>query len=252
MVAVLLFSSAQELRGRETTNQEILFVNKLACFSKLGSGVNSVFYLFGAALLSSVLLFSAERAFAAEERWITDRGEFTMRSGTSTSNKIVRMVKSGTRVELLKTDVDSGYSKIRVNGKEGWVLSRYLLTSAPALVRLPQLEKDLGRVAELSNERQALQGEVRKLESDNKKLRSELDRIKKVSANAMQLDSENSRLKQSLNLSETTVAELETDNKSLSSRASREWFVVGAAVLIIGILLGLIVPRLQVRKKSSW
>jgi len=227
-------------------------VNKLACFYKLDSGVNSVFHFCGIALLLSVSMLLTDPAVAAEERWVTDRGEFTMRSGTSTSNKIVKMLKSGTRVELLKTDEASGYSKVRANGSEGLILSRYLLSSAPALVRLPQLEKDLGRVAEISNERQALQGEVRKLEADNKQLRAELDRIKKVSANAVQLDSENTRLKQSLNLSETTVAELEADNKSLSSRASREWFVVGAAVLIIGILLGLIVPRLQVRKKSSW
>jgi len=192
-------------------------------------------------------------AAVAEDRWVTDRGEFTMRSGKSTSNKIVRMLKSGTRVELLTTDQASGYSKIRMeNGKEGWVLSRYLLTEPPALVRLPELEKDLGRVAELSSERQALQKEVRNLQAENTQLRSELERIKKVSSNAVKLDSENTQLKQTLSANDTMISQLETDNRKLGSRSSREWFVVGAAVLIIGILLGLIIPRLQFRKKSSW
>lgn len=208
------------------------------------------------ARFASVLLIAAAlplSAAVAEDRWVTDRGEFTMRSGKSTSNKIVRMLKSGTRVELLTTDQASGYSKIRMeNGKEGWVLSRYLLTEPPALVRLPELEKDLGRVAELSSERQALQKEVRNLQAENTQLRSELERIKKVSSNAVKLDSENTQLKQTLSANDTMISQLETDNRKLGSRSSREWFVVGAAVLIIGILLGLIIPRLQFRKKSSW
>ncbi|MDG1462807.1 MAG: TIGR04211 family SH3 domain-containing protein, partial [Gammaproteobacteria bacterium] len=158
----------------------------------------------------SLSLLSASIVEAAEERWVTDRGEFTMRSGKSTSNKIIRMLKSGVRVELLKTDSISGYSLVRMsNGQEGWVLSRYLVKSPPALLRLPQLEKDLSRVSQLSDERQALQSEVRVLTSDNKKLSLELERIKKVSANAVKLDSENTKLRESLGSSRSRISELE-------------------------------------------
>jgi len=38
----------------------------------------------------------------------------------------------------------------------------------------------------------------------------------------------------------------------LKDRSEREWFVRGAGVVIVGILIGLIVPRLKLRKKSSW
>jgi len=206
-----------------------------------------------AGVLAALFILLPVTQASAEDRWVTDRGEFTMRSGKSTSNKIVRMLKSGTQVEVLKVDEAAGYSKVRTpDGKEGWVLNRYLLKSPPALVRLPQLEKDLGRVAELSDERQALQREVRQLTAENEKLSKELERIRKVSASAVQLDSENTRLKQALSTTEAMVVQLEDDNRRLGSRASREWFVAGAIVIIIGILLGLIIPRLQFRKKSSW
>jgi SH3 domain protein len=201
----------------------------------------------------SLSLMSVSIVEAAEERWVTDRGEFTMRSGKSTSNKIIRMLKSGTRVELLETDSESGYSLVRMStGREGWVVSRYLLKAPPALVRLPQLEKDLGRVAQLSDERQALQSEVRLLSSDNKKLSAELQRIKKVSANAVKLDSENTKLRENLSSSRSRISVLEEDNRKLASKATRQWFLVGAGVLVVGLLLGLIIPRLKVRKKSSW
>ncbi|MDG2154887.1 MAG: TIGR04211 family SH3 domain-containing protein [Gammaproteobacteria bacterium] len=199
----------------------------------------------------SLLLFAG--AVVAQDRWVTDQGEFTMRSGKSTSNKIVRMLKSGMRVELLQTDAERGYSLVRIpGGPEGWVVSRFLLSSPPALVRLPQLEKDISRVAELSDAKQALQIEVRQLATENKNLAAELDRIKRVSASAVKLDRENSTLRSSLSAARSEISELEDDNRKLGSKSNREWFVVGAVVLVFGVLMGLIIPRLKVRKKSSW
>ena len=205
------------------------------------------------AICVSLSLLLLAGVATAQERWVTDRGEFTMRSGKSTSNKIVRMLKSGMRVELLQTDAELGYSLVRIpGGPEGWVVSRFLLSSPPALVRLPQLEKDIGRVAELSDAKQALQTEVRQLASENKNLAAELDRIKLVSASAVKLDRENSTLRSSLSSASSQISELEEDNRKLGSKSNRDWFVVGAVVLVFGVLMGLIIPRLKVRKKSSW
>jgi len=201
----------------------------------------------------SLSLLLCAGAVVAQDRWVTDQGEFTMRSGKSTSNKIVRMLKSGMRVELLQTDAERGYSLVRIpGGPEGWVVSRFLLSSPPALVRLPQLEKDISRVAELSDAKQALQIEVRQLATENKNLAAELDRIKRVSASAVKLDRENSTLRSSLSAARSEISELEDDNRKLGSKSNREWFVVGAVVLVFGVLMGLIIPRLKVRKKSSW
>jgi SH3 domain protein len=51
---------------------------------------------------------------------------------------------------------------------------------------------------------------------------------------------------------ERHIYELESENRKLSARSDREWFIVGAAVVTFGILLGLIIPRLRLQKKSSW
>ena len=205
------------------------------------------------AICVSLSLLVLPALVSAQDRWVTYRGEFTMRTGTSTSNKIVRVLKSGTRLELIREDTELGYSLVRIpDGPEGWVMTRFLVSSPPAIVRLRQMEKDIGRVAELSDERTALQSEVRQLASDNSKLSAELDRIKQVSASSVKIDSENKTLRSSLSAARSQISELEEENRRLGSKANREWFLVGATVLVLGLLLGLIIPRLKVRKKSAW
>jgi SH3 domain protein len=205
------------------------------------------------AICVSLSLLVLPALVSAQDRWVTDRGEFTMRTGTSTSNKIVRVLKSGTRLELIREDTELGYSLVRIpDGPEGWVMTRFLVSSPPAIVRLRQMEKDIGRVAELSDERTALQSEVRQLASDNSKLSAELDRIKQVSASSVKIDSENKTLRSSLSAARSQISELEEENRRLGSKANRDWFLVGATVLGLGLLLGLIIPRLKVRKKSAW
>jgi SH3 domain protein len=88
-------------------------------------------------LLAALLLPVA--AFA-ESAWVTDQFEITLRSGPSTSNAIQLMLSSGSRLEVLERDPDSGYSRVRTQGgTEGWVLTRYLMNEASAREQLERL-----------------------------------------------------------------------------------------------------------------
>jgi len=73
-----------------------------------------------------------------------------------------------------------------------------------------------------------------------------------LSANAIKMDSQNKSLRVSLAEAQAQVDKLKADNKRLASRANREWFIIGALVIIVGMLIGLTVPRIRWRKKSSW
>ncbi len=74
----------------------------------------------------------------------------------------------------------------------------------------------------------------------------------KISSGTIQVDDQNRQLKQRLIESELQIDELTADNDRLASRAGREWFLIGGAVLVVGLLLGLILPRISWKKKSSW
>lgn len=187
-----------------------------------------------------------------------------MRSGKGNQRSIIRQLKSGTRVEVLETDAEAGYTKVRVSsGAEGWVLSRYLRSSPTAKLRLPDLEQRLARseaqqrelrreLDELKKERSELQRERSELQSSNRSVQSQLERITELSADTIQVDDQNRQLKQRVIDTEQQIEELERANEKLSSRADREWFLIGGVVLTVGLLLGLIIPRINLRKKSSW
>ncbi len=187
-----------------------------------------------------------------------------MRSGKGNSQRIVRQLKSGTRLERMDSDKESGYTQVRTGtGQEGWVLTRYLRSSPTAQLQLPAAQQKLDRsetqrreiqtqLDEVRKEKQSLQRELNELQSSNRSQQNQLSRITKLSSNTIQVDEENQQLKQQLADSEQQIVVLKTENNRLSSRSDREWFLVGGAVLAIGLLLGLILPRISSRKKSSW
>ncbi len=197
-------------------------------------------------------------------RWVSDEFEITMRTGKNNRQSIIRMLKSGTSVELLEADNEAGYSLIRTgSGAEGWVLNRYLLRSPPARVRLPDIESQLQRSEEnrrklaselrsLQQERKELQGQVKTLDSSGQDLQQQLNRVRQLSAGAIQIDDQNQRLKQRAIDNERLLEELKLENARLGSRSNQRWFLAGAGVIIAGILVGLIIPRIRWRRKSKW
>ena len=203
-------------------------------------------------------------AQAAENAWVTDQFEVTMRTGQDKSKTIVRMLKSGTRVERVERPPGSDYSRVRTgSGAEGWVLNRYLLTRPPARITLPDVEQRLQQAQEqrkelqqqvriLTDERTQLQRQLNELENTGDGVQKELADVRKLSSNVIQIDDQNQQLRQRLVDNERAVDELKAENSRLGSRSNREWFVIGAMVIMFGISVGLILPRIRWRKKSSW
>jgi SH3 domain protein len=216
-----------------------------------------------ALILVSLFLVMIGNAFA-ETRYISDRLEITMRSGKGTNYGITRMLRSGTPVEVLDIDKGSGYSQVRTNsGKEGWVLSRFLMKGRAARDLLVRTEKSLAElelenrkmatnIATLSQEKNELERNLGTLDGQTRNVSQELAEIKRTASSALALDSENKNLKGRVVSLERQMQTLNQENESLKDRTARDWFMVGAAVVLLGIITGLIIPRIRIRKKSSW
>jgi SH3 domain protein len=199
-----------------------------------------------------------------EARWVTDSFEITMRSGKGNRQAIIRMLKTGTKIELLEVDNEAGYSLVRTGGGiEGWVLNRYLLRKPPPQIVMPEIEARLrtsesnrkelqAKLRTVERERDQSKRQFNSAESSGQGLQKDLDDLRRLSASAIKVDSQNKSLRQSLAESQASVEKLQIENRRLGSRANREWFIIGAFVLIVGMLLGLILPRIRWRKKSSW
>ncbi len=212
----------------------------------------------------ALLLIVQGLAAQERERWITDRLEVDMRRGQGTRFAITRMLPAGTRVELLETDAKTGYSRVRApSGAEGWVLSRFLENERPARLQLPDLEarhlalqqqhaelSDQAR--ELREERDGLQREVAQLKGTAEKLEKDLADIRALSASTLEVAEQNRALSERAASAEQRVGELEARNQELTERGRRSWFLAGAGVLLVGLLLGLLLPRVRWKKKSGW
>ncbi len=215
-------------------------------------------------LIALCMLTLAASAAGAQTRYVSDRLEVTLRTGTSTQHAIVRMVPGGARVEVLEVDAASGYSKVRsAEGVEGWVLSRYLMEQPAARDQLAaansRVEALNARVADLvaqvevlSGERDGLAAESGGLGSELEEVRAELERVRRVSASALELDKVNRELRTRIAAADQVTDGLRAEVAELKANTRRDWFLSGAGVLIAGLLLGLILPRLKFGRRSRW
>jgi len=211
-----------------------------------------------------VFLCGVSLAARAEKSYASDQVEVLMRTGPSQQHAIVRMLKSGAALEVLERDQNKGYSRVRTTGgTEGWVLSRYLMADPAARELLEKLSSDFSGSDNRSDSIRAQADLVRHefgmqkkraetLEKDNKRLEAELSRIRQLSANAVQLNGENQEMRQQVADLKIKLDELEQENHVLSGQIEREWFYAGALVLFAGLFLGLVIPRIQWRKRSRY
>lgn len=227
-------------------------------FRNLNTLLNKMPFL--AALLLAMLAQSA----AAQTRYVSDEFEITLRTGPSTANQIIRMLESGTQLEMLEQDPESGYTRVRtLGGTEGWVISRYLMAEPAARDQLADMRQrletirnqsgDLGaQLDDLTRAKQEAEARIRTLEAENKQLEAELAEIRRTASNVLGINAENNALREQLSTAEVQIAALQQENGELASRRNRDWFIAGAAVLLAGVLVGIIVPRIRWRKRSRW
>lgn len=201
---------------------------------------------------------------AAETVWVSDQFEVTLRTGPSTANAIERMLPSGTELEVLERDAETGYARVRTStGTEGWVLSRYLMQERSAREQLQRLTSQLtnanergssltSQLAAINREMDAAKRRTAELEREKAAVEQELAELKRTAANVLSIDSDNRQLRQQLADAEIRADTLEQQNRELSSQTTRYWFLTGALVLMVGMILGIWLPRIRWQRRSRY
>lgn len=214
--------------------------------------------------MTLVLCSLAASAALAESAWVTDQFEITLRSGPSTSNAIQLMVGSGTQLEVIERDAETGYTHVRTpGGTEGWVLTRYLMNEASAREQLERLTGQLtnanSRGSSLNSQLSAIKGEydsanqqIATLEREKAAVEKELAEIKRTAANVLAINDQNKSLMDQLAAAQIRADTLEQENRVLASQTTRYWFMAGGLVLLIGIVLGIWLPRIRWQRRSRY
>lgn len=211
-------------------------------------------------------LFGNDQPAHAAKAFVTDTFEITLRTGPSTEHKVIAMLPSGTGVEVL--DKQEGWSRVRVSesgrdNKEGWLLSRFLINRWPWEVQAKALEKENLQLKEKlakyeGDSSNAVTRELQlkeKLEATTeelKKLQQEYAELKSGATDYLSLKDQYEATGTALKSAQETVEQLTQENQRMKFSHQIKWFLVGAAVLFGGWLIGLTMGRQQKRRRPMF
>lgn len=200
----------------------------------------------------------------AEQRFVTDNLGITLRTGQDSSYRVLKELKAGTSVEVLSENKETGYSRVRTNdGTEGYALTRYLTAQTPARNRVAELEKQLDelrdqpeglqqKLTDLQGKYQSLKLRYDSLEFENVQLSQRMETIRKNASNVVSLLDERDEAIQRANNLSTELEELRVKTRELQNHSDKKWFMAGAGVLVLGLVIGFILPRLGGRRRKGW
>ena len=207
-----------------------------------------IFFLFGTA-------FSY-----AQTVYVIDEFEVTMRTGPSVENKIIAMLPTGTKLQVIEEKGDWVLVQ-SPTGSEGWVLKRYVSVETPKKIIIEQLKNKYN--AALKN----LEIQTEKaltFEKENKELRvalstsqEKLERVKKdytglinESKDFLELKKEHTKNLADLRKATSELEQLRKENAELHSSTNIIWFLSGAAVVFVSWLIGYVMGKIKQRSRS--
>lgn len=158
-------------------------------------------------------LAAAPPEASAQQSWVRDEIRLNIRTGPTTQNRIVGVVKTGDAVRVI--DRGDGWTKVRVSetGTEGWIPEGYLMAQPPPGVRLAELEV---RAEELEQQ------------------------LTKVTQEAEELGATNEILASQDGEQESQIKTLTMENMELKAGARYPEWITGALIFASGMLLGAI------------
>ena len=184
----------------------------------------------------------------AESMYVTDLLKLTLRSGPSTEHKILSVVESGYQVEMLEPGED--WSLVRIaDGKEGYVLTRYLVPEPTHNVRLEKLQTKhkalVQQAATLLEENTRFRNESKKLKATSdrnekalKKLHTDYDKLKAGSADYLELKEKYKTVSGQLAEQTKRAAALDEELRAIEINQYIKWFLAGSGVLLVGFIVG--------------
>lgn len=208
-------------------------------------------------LMGFFLIFSSSAQ--AETKYVVEHTQVTVRTGASLNHKIISMLESGQKVQVLESGREWSLVKLE-NGREGWMLSRFLTNSEPRSLVLERLQKQYD---ELTDQVKVLSGENIILKEENQILKTELsthkealeqitmeyEELKKNSSEYLELKEREQEAVSKLQEVTSKAQTMESEISRLRNRQNIQWFLVGSGVLFIGFLAGSISRRK--RRQSS-
>ena len=229
--------------------------------------------IFGRTLLSGLAALASLGAMAQEItdtssetdiRYVTDVIFTPIRTGPGGDYRIINKgLRSGTAVTFHGITDDGVWAEVETKGgTRGFLRAQYLQTEVPRANQLNIFEAELAaskdRAATLQQNLNEAMEQLTSSDSDMSstatalaETRAELDEIKRISANAIQLDQLTKELTGKLEDASARNDLLTLENARLEDRVASNQHLQGALSVIAGILIALLIPRLTMKRRRN-
>lgn len=234
------------------------------CFDNTIQFKWTIAFCVGLTLIVSLTMIP-DSSMASQVKYVTDQLKVNMRAGTSTSHKIVESLISGHQVKILNEKVVNGYIQVlNENDKTGYILSRFLVDEPGAKELLKRADTQLQQLQQTPERLRTELGKLKKrfqtLQVSNKKtvleksnLQIELEEIRQTLNKPLEVAAERNLLRTQVAKLIRQNEEIKQDKLELENSTNYLWFLLGGGAIVLGLILGLILPNLQRRqRRPSW
>ena len=211
--------------------------------------------IFGFCLTLSLLPIISQ----AQSMYVTDVVVLRLRAEKGSEQNPGGVVRSGEAVEVLQTE--DPWVQIKVaDGRQGWVLKRYLIPRPTNALRLENLrtqhqalkDKLSGAMDEnqrLTQENKRLRLQQDQLETNIKEVNISYENLKTEAAGYLDLKAKYEDMTARMAEQAKKSEEYEEEIEKLETRQIIRWFLSGAGVLLFGFIIGFASKR-QRRRTS--
>lgn len=197
----------------------------------------------------------------AEKLYVTDVLKLRLWDKKETGRKVIKIVGSGELLDVISKD--DQWANVRTSdGKEGWLQKRFLVSKMTHNRKLARLER---KHKALMIQNSVLLEENAKLKTDNAQMKEELDRTKRTSneiaesfeslktesAGFVELKAKYDKVSAQLKTQSLKGQKLESQLEEYETNQTIRWFLSGAGVLLLGLILGLSLRRKRRRSLLS-
>ncbi|MBW1998332.1 MAG: TIGR04211 family SH3 domain-containing protein [Deltaproteobacteria bacterium] len=217
------------------------------------------------ALSFAVAVLAFSHPAWAKKAFVSDSITIPLYEEPDIAKEILVKLRSGQRLETLETRDE--WTRVRVlegegEGLQGWILSSYLSSRQPwekramslkeenikLKARLDTLEAELN---DLSVKKLGLKKELQELTNTLELLKKEYTELEGGGEGYRGLETKFEKLKEILDSGRRDVQHLREENTRLKTREKTRWLLLGALILLCGLMLGLIIGRQHKKRRPG-
>lgn len=202
----------------------------------------------------------------AEKAYVTNPSKITLRNGPGTDERILAMLPQDEAVEIL--DTQEGWNRVRLlapkwNNREGWIVSGFLSSHVPGDVQAEALKAENAQLKEklagietqwqgLTQERDELKAKLSESERALVETQKKYQKLKEGAGGFLKLKKEYEVAQEKMKDALATADVLTKENLTLKSSQRNTWFLTGGAVMLVGLIFGLVLGRREKKRRSSY